>query len=283
MQRGQQNHRTKQEKKSSSREKKAPECEPPPSKKVCTVTKKYPLSNDFIYCCGDVQFDNCPICLKFNPKELNTSCQSCSTYICRICSERAKSRKCPVCKCHSLMSVSFKEKKFLENVDCVCPKCNSVIKFSNNFSIMSHKIQCFLDGWEMIKGAGESNEFEDLVECLLKNKEDLIKLPDGFEAFTEKIAKTTDVDWNISYGKYIRTASDQILAIKKKGEVLAFTLVKPSFKKSDKIRPIGLLNSSDEDYDSSASDYIDPRFRALEEFSDFEDALNDSEDIEMND
>jgi len=94
---------------------------------------------------------------------------------------------------------------------------------------MSHKIQCFLDGWEMIKGAGESNEFEDLVDCLLKNKEDLIKLPDGFEAFTEKIAKTTDVDWNISYGKYIRTASDQILAIKKKRRSTSFYTCKTKF------------------------------------------------------
>jgi len=207
-----------------------------PSKKLCTVTKKYAATKDFLYVCGDLQIDGCPICLKFYPNELTWSCQQCSAYICKNCKEKLVIERCPMCKSFSLRDLSFKEKKLLENVDFLCPKCHCCTKFADNFSVIKHKLECFLEGWKLLKVAGDYDDFEVLVDCIVDHKDRLNNLVDNFDAFTETVVKHTGTDWNVAYGEYIRFASDQVLALQHKDSKnkLCFSCLRSGTAKTEK-------------------------------------------------
>jgi len=128
----------------------------------------------------------------------------------------------------SLDRLSFKDKKLLENVEFLCPKCLRCAKFEDNLSIMRHKLECFLEGWKVLKFVGDYGDFEELVEYLLKHQNHLNHLPDSFAVFTKLVVKETGRDWNIAYGDCFRFGSDQVLALENKNDKkkLSFTCMK---------------------------------------------------------
>ena len=188
------------------------------TKKICIEDEKQiNLDNiEFDYAISDFKFDKCPICLKTNVKDMEYSCEKCSAYICKFCFVNIDTpKKCPLCKELALRQNSFKEKMLLEHVQAQCPKCNKSVKFSDNFAVVKHKLECFMPGWILDKLHGETHVLDDLVDCLIKINGILNGLPSNFLEFVGKIEKETNLKWNIFVSKCSSSHTKHYLSIQK--------------------------------------------------------------------
>ena len=170
---------------------------------------------EFSFYFGNLEIDNCPICLKFNAKTIDISCRNCLTYICKYCYKKSSSTSCPVCKTsYALQGITFKEKKILESLEAVCKTCDMRLPIVDVNTLIRHKVDCAMSQWKITSIIGEPNDMEDLIDYLISNEEELSRLPENFERFTEKLQNEFKGTWNIFFTKFCKAKSKQMLSLK---------------------------------------------------------------------
>ena len=182
---------------------------------ISDTKNQSPQTAEFVFYFGNIEFDKCPICLKFNSKTMDISCRNCLTYICKYCYKKSSSTSCPVCKAsYSLQGITFKEKKILESLEVLCKKCDQRFPILDAFTVIRHKVDCVMSKWKINCAVGEPNDIEDLIDYLISNEEELNKLPENFDEFTKKLQNIFNGTWNIFFTKYSKAKSKQMLSLK---------------------------------------------------------------------
>jgi len=165
-----------------------------------------PKSELLMKAMASIELENCPICFELKIFDLEKICHQCGVTICATCfNQLEKKTLCPLCNEATLRDLGFFEKKVIKSTSVICPNCQQMFKVEDKYTVPKHKIGCYLPNLTVktVKG-----DVDSMVNCLIQNKENLIKILNERSdpaTLIADIRKETGDRWNLAFGDFIYT------------------------------------------------------------------------------